>query len=158
MFVRHFCSNCFLENVLGTQPFADYCRRRSIPFAQQGPPATQRDSLRQWVEALGQLPPERQARVELELTRVSEVACSGALDQLLAFKPNLLLVSAGFDAYAGDPITEMTLQPEDFATFGQWLRETKIPSAAILEGGYSEKLPELIDAFLSGWIERSAAR
>src|SRR5687767_11705802 len=84
MFVRHFCSNCFLENVLGTQPFADYCRRRSIPFAQQGPPATQRDSLRQWVEALGQLPPERQARVELELTRVSEVACSGALDQLLA--------------------------------------------------------------------------
>ena len=81
-----------------------------------------------------------------------------ALDQLLAFKPNLLLVSAGFDAYAGDPITEMTLAPEDFATFGQWLRETNIPSAAILEGGYSDRLPELIDAFLGGWIERSAAR
>jgi acetoin utilization deacetylase AcuC-like enzyme len=81
-----------------------------------------------------------------------------ALDQLVAFKPNLLLVSAGFDAYAGDPITEMTLQPEDFATFGQWLRETNIPSGAILEGGYSDKLPELMDAFLGGWIERSAAR
>ena len=74
-----------------------------------------------------------------------------ALDQLLAFKPSLLLVSAGFDAYAGDPITEMTLAPQDFATFGQWLRETNIPSAAILEGGYSDKLPELIDAFLSSW-------
>src|SRR5438874_8541036 len=74
-----------------------------------------------------------------------------ALDTLVAFKPDLLLVSAGFDAYAGDPITEMTLEPEDFATFGQWLRETNIPAGAILEGGYSDELPELIDAFLSAW-------
>lgn len=74
-----------------------------------------------------------------------------ALDQLIAFKPSLLLVSAGFDAYLGDPITEMTLEPEDFATFGKWLRETSIPSGAILEGGYSNDLPQLIDAFLSSW-------
>jgi acetoin utilization deacetylase AcuC-like enzyme len=74
-----------------------------------------------------------------------------ALDQLVAFNPNLLLVSAGFDAYAGDPITQMTLKREDFVTFGQWLRETDIPSGAILEGGYSDKLPELIDGFLSAW-------
>ncbi len=74
-----------------------------------------------------------------------------ALDELFAFKPNLLLVSAGFDAYARDPIAEMTLQPEDFATFGQWLRETRVPAGAILEGGYSDELPELIDAFLSAW-------
>ena len=81
-----------------------------------------------------------------------------ALDKLVAFKPDLLLVSAGFDAYAGDPITEMTLEPEDFAMFGQWLRETNIPAGAILEGGYSVELPELVDAFLSGWIDRSVAR
>jgi acetoin utilization deacetylase AcuC-like enzyme len=74
-----------------------------------------------------------------------------ALDELVAFKPDLLLVSAGFDAYAGDPITEMTLAPEDFATFGRWLREMNIPAGAILEGGYSEKLPELIDSFLASW-------
>lgn len=90
------------------------------------------------------------------LEHVAEVR--RALDELLAFKPNLLLVSAGFDAYANDPITEMTLEPEDFATFGQWLRETDIPAGAILEGGYSDELPELIDAFLSGWIARSVAR
>jgi acetoin utilization deacetylase AcuC-like enzyme len=74
-----------------------------------------------------------------------------ALDELIAFKPDLLLVSAGFDAYAGDPITEMSLAPEDFSTFGNWLRETDIPSGAILEGGYSDELPELIDRFLSAW-------
>jgi acetoin utilization deacetylase AcuC-like enzyme len=73
------------------------------------------------------------------------------LDQLVAFQPDLLLVSAGFDAYAGDPITEMSLAPEDFVTFGKWLRETNIRAAAILEGGYSDELPELIDAFLTGW-------
>lgn len=80
---------------------------------------------------------------------VVEVRC--ALDVLLAFKPDLLLVSGGFDAYADDPITQMTLEVEDFATFGQWLRETNIPAGAILEGGYSDELPELIDAFLTGW-------
>jgi acetoin utilization deacetylase AcuC-like enzyme len=83
------------------------------------------------------------------LAHVAEVR--RALEQLLAFKPDLLLVSAGFDAYARDPITEMTLEPEDFATFGQWLRETDIPAGAILEGGYSDDLPELIDAFLGTW-------
>jgi acetoin utilization deacetylase AcuC-like enzyme len=74
-----------------------------------------------------------------------------ALDELVAFTPDLLLVSAGFDAFRGDPITEMTLEPEDFATFGQWVKETQIPAGAILEGGYSDELPELIDRFLSGW-------
>jgi acetoin utilization deacetylase AcuC-like enzyme len=72
-------------------------------------------------------------------------------DTLVALKPDLLLVSAGFDAYAGDPITQMMLEPDDFATFGGWLHETNIPAGAILEGGYSDELPELIDAFLSSW-------
>ncbi len=78
-------------------------------------------------------------------------AIERALQTLLKFKPDLLLVSAGFDAYAGDPITEMTLAPEDFATCGQWLREVGIPAGAILEGGYSDELPELIDVFLTAW-------
>jgi acetoin utilization deacetylase AcuC-like enzyme len=74
-----------------------------------------------------------------------------ALDRLLAFKPDLLLVSAGFDAYARDPLVQMTLEPEDFSTFGEWLHQLDIPVATILEGGYSDDLPELIDAFLSAW-------
>src|SRR3954451_4439134 len=66
-----------------------------------------------------------------------------ALDELVAFKPDLFLVSAGFDAYRGDPITEMSLEPEDFATFGKWLGDLDTPVGAILEGGYSDELPEL---------------
>jgi acetoin utilization deacetylase AcuC-like enzyme len=78
-------------------------------------------------------------------------AAEQALEKLLTFKPQLLLVSAGFDAYAHDPITQMTLERDDFATFGRWLAQARIPTAAILEGGYSDDLPELVDAFLSGW-------
>jgi acetoin utilization deacetylase AcuC-like enzyme len=74
-----------------------------------------------------------------------------ALEKLLKFKPDLLLVSAGFDAYSGDPLVQMTLELEDFAKFGEWLRKVGIPTAAILEGGYSNYLPELIDAFLTSW-------
>jgi acetoin utilization deacetylase AcuC-like enzyme len=74
-----------------------------------------------------------------------------ALQSLLDFKPDLLLVSAGFDAYAGDPLVQMTLEADDFATFGKWLNECHTPVGAILEGGYSDDLPHLIDAFLSSW-------
>lgn len=80
------------------------------------------------------------------------------LDELLATKPNLLLVSAGFDAYAGDPITQLSLEAEDFAQCGMWLRESCVPAGAILEGGYSDELPELIDAFLSGWSNEYSTR
>jgi acetoin utilization deacetylase AcuC-like enzyme len=76
-----------------------------------------------------------------------------ALHSLGEFKPDLLLVSAGFDAYEGDPITEMTLLSEDFATCGKWLRESGIAAGAILEGGYSDELPELIDVFLTAWSD-----
>ncbi len=78
-------------------------------------------------------------------------AIQDALQKLGAFKPDLLLVSAGFDAYAADPITLMTLETEDFAIMGKWLANLQIPVAAILEGGYSDDLPELIDAFLTAW-------
>jgi acetoin utilization deacetylase AcuC-like enzyme len=74
-----------------------------------------------------------------------------SLDAVMSFAPDLILVSAGFDAYARDPITEMTLERDDFATLGRWLRETGRPAAAILEGGYSDDLPLLVEAFLVAW-------
>jgi len=74
-----------------------------------------------------------------------------SLDRVIAFEPQLVMVSAGFDAYVGDPITEMTLKKNDFATLGTWLREARLPTAAVLEGGYSAELPQLVDTFLTAW-------
>jgi acetoin utilization deacetylase AcuC-like enzyme len=78
-------------------------------------------------------------------------AAEEALQKLLDFQPGLVLVSAGFDAYVDDPITQMTLEAEDFGTLGRWLAGIKVPAACILEGGYSDDLPELIDTFLTSW-------
>jgi len=72
-------------------------------------------------------------------------------EAVLAFEPELVLVSAGFDAYVHDPITDMTLEIDDFATLGSWLHASDLPIAAVLEGGYSHDLPQLTDAFLSAW-------
>lgn len=84
--------------------------------------------------------------------RVDHMASLRAsLDAVVSFAPDLILVSAGFDAYTKDPITSMTLETEDFATLGRWLRETRRPAAALLEGGYHSDLPLLIDAFLGAW-------
>jgi acetoin utilization deacetylase AcuC-like enzyme len=80
-------------------------------------------------------------------------AVQRALDCLVEFNPDVLLVSAGFDAYAQDPLTEMTLELEHFGIFGRWLKETGLPAAVILEGGYSEDLPILIEAFLVEWSD-----
>jgi acetoin utilization deacetylase AcuC-like enzyme len=76
-----------------------------------------------------------------------------ALERLTEFDPGIVLVSAGFDAYAGDPLTQMSLGRDDFANFGQWLKKTGLPAASILEGGYSDDLPLLVEAFLTGWSD-----
>ncbi len=75
---------------------------------------------------------------------------SRALDDLGRQRPTLVGVSAGFDAYARDPIAQETLEIEDYYWLGKSIRGLGIPSFSILEGGYSNDLPELILAYLKG--------
>jgi acetoin utilization deacetylase AcuC-like enzyme len=73
-----------------------------------------------------------------------------ALEHLQAFKPDLVGVSAGFDAYARDPLAQETLEEEDFYWLGQNLRKLGVPVFSVLEGGYSTDLPQLILSYLKG--------
>ena len=75
---------------------------------------------------------------------------SRALGALKKFKPDLVAVSAGFDASARDPLAQETLEAEDFQWLGKSIRELAVPAFSVLEGGYSEDLPELILAYLKG--------
>ena len=62
-----------------------------------------------------------------------------AVDAALAgWRPDLLLVSAGFDSLAGDPLGGFTLEPEDMAWCTVTLRERVAPAPVVglLEGGY----------------------
>jgi len=65
-------------------------------------------------------------------------------------KPDLVAVSAGFDAYARDPLAQETLEAEDFHWLGETARKLGVPVFSVLEGGYSDDLPKLILAYLKG--------
>jgi acetoin utilization deacetylase AcuC-like enzyme len=75
---------------------------------------------------------------------------AGAIDDLARFKPGLVGVSAGFDAYANDPLAQETLELEDYYWLGHRLRNLGVPLFSVLEGGYSQELPQLILAYLRG--------
>ncbi len=64
------------------------------------------------------------------------------LPALMEFGPELLIVSAGFDAHKADPLAELQVETEDFA----WLTERLVAVAdaqcggrivSVLEGGYN---------------------
>ena len=62
-----------------------------------------------------------------------------ALDAATAgWRPDLLLVSAGFDSLAGDPLGGFTLEPEDLAHWTSAFRARVAPApvVGVLEGGY----------------------
>lgn len=73
-----------------------------------------------------------------------------ALGDLKKYRPDLVAVSAGFDAYVRDPLAGGVLEVEDFHWLGRSLRELAVPVFSLLEGGYSKNLPELILAYLEG--------
>lgn len=60
---------------------------------------------------------------------------------LTEFSPDLLLISAGFDAHRDDPLAGALLETDDFAWLGERLNELvtdlNIPAIAMLEGGYN---------------------
>jgi acetoin utilization deacetylase AcuC-like enzyme len=80
------------------------------------------------------------------------MAFEPALEAVLASKPDMLALSAGFDAYKGDPIAGLKLDRDTFKRIGALLASTKLPRFAALEGGYSDDLPKLVESFLDGFF------
>ena len=79
-------------------------------------------------------------------------AATAALADLQEFNPDLLCISAGFDAYQNDLLCQQQLELEDFTWIAQQLRQLNKPQLNILEGGYSTDLPKLVFAYLKGMI------
>jgi acetoin utilization deacetylase AcuC-like enzyme len=84
-------------------------------------------------------------------------AIEGAiLPALRAFAPDVLLISAGFDAWQNDPLGGMRVTEDGFRSWGDRLRELAAEVCggrllAVLEGGYDlVNLPRLVEAHLEG--------
>ena len=68
------------------------------------------------------------------------------------FAPDLLLVSAGFDAHVDDPLADMELTAGGFSELARRAAQLAPRVAAILEGGYNLRtLPDLVESALEGF-------
>jgi acetoin utilization deacetylase AcuC-like enzyme len=71
---------------------------------------------------------------------------------VLRFEPELLLVSAGFDAHVDDPLADLELTAGGFTELARRASALAPRVAAVLEGGYNLRtLPDLVGAALSGF-------
>ena len=80
-----------------------------------------------------------------------------AFDQLVApavraFDPDVVLVSAGFDAHTDDPIAQMNLSERGFTELARRSARLGPRLAVVLEGGYNlATLPGLVEAAIQGF-------
>ncbi len=117
-------------------------------------------SLHQWPFYPGSGGPDEQAETTVN---VPLPAGSGDEDYLRAFdrvvapaferfQPELVLVSAGFDAHADDPLAGMRLTAAGFRELARRTAALSPKLAAVLEGGYNlSTLPALVEAALAGF-------
>jgi acetoin utilization deacetylase AcuC-like enzyme len=80
----------------------------------------------------------------------------------LAFEPQLILVSAGFDAHLADPLAGCELREDSFASMaalvGDLARTLQVPLGLVLEGGYEPRaLAASVRATLAALGEQASA-
>ncbi len=116
-------------------------------------------SLHQWPFYPGTGGPDEQGETLLNLPLAAGTGDAGYLKAferaeraITAFAPELLLVSAGFDAHAADPLALLELSTECFAELARRATSLAPRVAAVLEGGYNlQTLPDLVAAALEGF-------
>jgi acetoin utilization deacetylase AcuC-like enzyme len=75
-----------------------------------------------------------------------------ALQLIITYSPNFLVVSAGFDTFKGDPLGDFTLSRNGFPRIGGAISTLQIPTVIMLEGGYkTDELGDNVVAFLGSF-------
>jgi acetoin utilization deacetylase AcuC-like enzyme len=88
-----------------------------------------------------------------------EIVRTRVLPAIRLYAPQVLVVSAGFDSWRGDPLGGMRVSERSFADWGRLLREVAEELCqgrmlAALEGGYDlASLPRLVATYLAGRVE-----
>ena len=116
-------------------------------------------SLHQWPFYPGTGGPEQQGDTLVNLPLAAGTGDEGYLtaferaeSAIAAFGPELLLVSAGFDAHVDDPLAELELSTGLFEELARRATALAPRVAAVLEGGYNlDTLPDLVESALRGF-------
>lgn len=79
-----------------------------------------------------------------------ELAVNKVIAAFKEFKPDYLIISAGFDTHEKDPIGGFMLKTEDYKVLGKKFAELNIPTLICQEGGYNiEVLGDCVHNFVS---------
>jgi acetoin utilization deacetylase AcuC-like enzyme len=116
-------------------------------------------SLHQWPFYPGTGGPDEQRETLVNIplpAGTGDEAYFGAFERaeraIAAFEPELLLVSAGFDAHVEDPLAELELSDGAFRELARRASTLAPRVAAVLEGGYNlDTLPGLVETALEGF-------
>jgi acetoin utilization deacetylase AcuC-like enzyme len=122
-------------------------------------------SLHQWPFYPGTGGPAEQGDTLLNLPLPAGTGDDGYLDAfaladdaITRFEPDLLLVSAGFDAHADDPLAGLELSTGLFEELARRASRLAPRVAAVLEGGYNlATLPDLVGSALAGFAAPDAS-
>jgi acetoin utilization deacetylase AcuC-like enzyme len=77
-------------------------------------------------------------------------ALDRTIEKIIGFKPRYLIIAAGFDTHAGDPIGGFKLRTGDYREIARRLAGLNLPTLICQEGGYNlEVLGESVYTFLS---------
>ncbi|MBU1108428.1 MAG: histone deacetylase family protein [Candidatus Riflebacteria bacterium] len=96
--------------------------------------------------------------LNIPLKKGTEIEQYGqAVDQIISafkmFKPDYLIISAGFDTHESDPIGGFKIKTEDYKLIGKKLASLKIPTLICQEGGYNiEVLGDSVHNLLSEFL------
>lgn len=77
-----------------------------------------------------------------DMTQIGDKIDAKFLATMRKFRPELIMISAGFDSRLGDPLGKFRLLDEDYRTLTNWLRKIAEEFSdgrliSVLEGGYS---------------------
>jgi acetoin utilization deacetylase AcuC-like enzyme len=116
-------------------------------------------SLHQWPFYPGSGGPGEQGETLLNVPLAAGTGDAAYLDAweaveqaVLRFEPDLVVVSAGFDAHVEDPLAELELTASAFTELAQRVSQLAPRVAAVLEGGYNLRtLPLLVESALTGF-------
>lgn len=79
-------------------------------------------------------------------------ALDHALNAISGYNPNYLVVSAGLDTFAGDPLGDFAVTTHGFALIGRQLAQLGLPTLFVQEGGYAiDDLGTNLVSLLSGF-------
>ena len=120
-------------------------------------------SLHQWPLYPGTGGPDEQAETTVNVplpAGCGDAEYARAFEEIVEpevqrFRPDLVLVSAGFDAHEDDPLAGMRLTEDGFRELARRSAALGPRVAAVLEGGYNlETLPGCVAAALEGFAQK----